>query len=222
LTAPFYFEAAWRPDVVKPGVTAGGAICLSKLRWQSLPPGGNCPSVLPDPRLDGNPSGVFCEDLGGFDPATPPRELLVNLETHSALVFSSSQVNDKALWAWNNSAREYLVTTTGEWNGNVSVDVPPPNSINFKIDDPTHQYIANVLAAPEYDANGTLITRELVVYTLGGRYRTSTTRPTGWAHFGDAGYVYATAADVPSRSMRCRCSPSSAGPHGPIARRNTC
>ena len=51
VTSAAYFEAAW---------TTKGALCLSKLRWQTLPPDGYCGAVLPDPR---NGSGRFCDDI---------------------------------------------------------------------------------------------------------------------------------------------------------------
>jgi hypothetical protein len=109
---PFSFEAAWS------SVEQGHAICLSKLRWQALPPGGLCASSLPDPRIEG--PGKFCEEMGEYE-TRPFKEFLLKLRQKGALIFSSSQFNDVGLWIWrkplNNSSYAYMTTTKGFWGG---------------------------------------------------------------------------------------------------------
>lgn len=53
----FAFEAGWTPK---------GPVCLSKLRWRSLPPDPCDPAVLPDPRTEQGRGrgGQFCDDIG--------------------------------------------------------------------------------------------------------------------------------------------------------------
>lgn len=80
----YFFESAWRTS---------GAICLSRVRWASMPLDGPCPGTLPDPRpRDGYPppAGQFCEDLFRTDPAGPP----------DALMYNSSMTNDLRLGRW--------------------------------------------------------------------------------------------------------------------------
>lgn len=112
-TSDLWFEAAWRPD---------GAFCLSKLRWQTLPLGGFCPSILPDPRLPSppgdpdpaQPSWTFCEDhLPGGD----PDELNPLIDHHGVHIFDSSQRNDLGLYRWEHTDGGSFTTTAGLCGG---------------------------------------------------------------------------------------------------------
>lgn len=80
----FSFEAGWGPN---------GPICLSKLRWQSLPPN-PCNTSLPDPRTrDGrNLGGQFCDEL---DYAT--------IYNRGARLINGSKVMDAPVHNWTSS-----------------------------------------------------------------------------------------------------------------------
>lgn len=91
----FYFEAAWQPD--------GPAICLSKVRWASLPPGGYCPAKLPDPRVvEGNSEVRFCEDY------TWPE-----LQAAGALLVNGSLPMDLPLYRWSDAAGDRVTSVNG-------------------------------------------------------------------------------------------------------------
>jgi hypothetical protein len=95
------FEAAWRGvaalrDHAIPGKYP--ALCLTKLRWSTLPIGGNCPLLLPDPRNDSK--GRYCEDYGQD-----------YLEAHGALLYSSSSYMDAGVYTYTDSAGFRLTTS---------------------------------------------------------------------------------------------------------------
>jgi hypothetical protein len=99
----FKFEAAWSGHAWK--IPASGpaqqpAFCLSKLRWSTLPLGGDCPLELPDPRLPKS-EGHFCEE---YD----QREL----ENMGAVFFNDSPVLDAGLYTWSNAGANAWLTTT--------------------------------------------------------------------------------------------------------------
>jgi hypothetical protein len=97
----FSFEAAWQ------GIAGGGrrfpaplpAMCLTKLRWSTLPPGGDCPLQLPDPRID--PKGKFCEQF-----------TLSDLEERGALLYSDSTYIDAGLYTHHDPSSAARFTTT--------------------------------------------------------------------------------------------------------------
>jgi hypothetical protein len=112
----YSFESVWGYDLVsKPG---GGTterwhpICLSRLRWQTLPLGSHCGTsgVLLDPRTEGN---KFCDDMSWYE-----------LVTAGALVGIYSQWNDLGLWRWRGSNGDYLTTSTGSFGGS-ELDIEP-------------------------------------------------------------------------------------------------
>lgn len=80
----FSFEAGWSPT---------GPVCLSKLRWQSLPLD-PCPSALPDPRThDGRAqNGRFCEEL---DYAT--------IQSLGARLINGSKLMDAPVHRWTST-----------------------------------------------------------------------------------------------------------------------
>jgi hypothetical protein len=104
--APLSFEAGW--------AAKGAAVCLSKLRWSTLPLGGYCPLLLPDPRVvpkSQNPRARYCEDVG--NPADGV-SFLRALEREGALVFNDSAYVDAGLYTWSHSATgERFSTTAG-------------------------------------------------------------------------------------------------------------
>lgn len=94
-----YFEAGWTSSVTmlkRRTVYSGQAVCLSKLRWQSMPVGGMCPANLPDPRA--SEGGYFCEDYSNIS----------DLEISAgALLVNESFYNDVPLLRWDLSGFSY-------------------------------------------------------------------------------------------------------------------
>lgn len=188
--APFFFEAGWQSD------SEGSdrpVLCLSKLRWQALPPNPPCAN-LPDPRVV--EGGTFCEELGGRDILAP--DFLLNLRRQGALVFSSSQRNDAGLWVWETVGRDgvrYQTTTAGFWGGSSGQTAPPAHGYNVVLNFPSFQgSVLTVDRGPEtiplwqfFDASS-------------GIYRTSIDpRPPGaWSSRKIIGYVYEHAESVPA------------------------
>ena len=98
----FVFEAAW-PGVASlsdRAIQPRPALCLSKQRWSTLPLGGACPLVVPDPRQ--NPKGRFCEEMTAAE-----------LEAKGALVESDSSYLDAGLYRWTQSGNAATFTTAG-------------------------------------------------------------------------------------------------------------
>ena len=96
------FEAAWRADPASPlDPLSERPLCLSKRRWQTLPLGGYCADVMPDPRLVSS-AGTTCEDYANLD----------EMADDGALIFNGSGYYDAGLYMWTN-ATETLTTTTG-------------------------------------------------------------------------------------------------------------
>jgi hypothetical protein len=102
----YAFEAAWpgiamviTPTIVRPPPARRlPALCLSKLRWSTLPLGGGC-TALPDPRVDSK--GTFCDDL--------PQ---VTLEQKGALTFSASTFIDAGLYTYLRPSDGTRLTTS--------------------------------------------------------------------------------------------------------------
>lgn len=97
----YAFEAAWTGRVSREGraAAAKAVVCLSKLRWSTLPLGGNCPLTVPDPRVDSK--GKFCEDMSATD-----------MELKGALTYSSSSYIDAGLYAHTDPSTGLRLTTT--------------------------------------------------------------------------------------------------------------
>lgn len=95
-SAGMYVEAGW---------IGSKAICLGKLRWQTLPLGGPCPSVLPDPRVpaedQGGTPGYYCDDS------------VNGVFVMGALTANSSMYNDRGLYRWRNASGDQFTTTRG-------------------------------------------------------------------------------------------------------------
>jgi hypothetical protein len=85
----YYFEAAWAPR--QP------VLCLNKLRWNDQLPGGPCPKLLKDPRVE--QTARYCEE-------NPP-----DLGSHDLL--NASMTMDLALHRWSNGAGDTVTTAHG-------------------------------------------------------------------------------------------------------------
>jgi len=107
----FYFEAAWRAD--RP------ALCLSRLRWQSLPLGPQCSGQLPDPREDA--VAKFCDHQSSDD-----------LIGRGALLFNTSRYNDIKLQRWQNGNDR--VTTVRGYEAAPDTEIPgePPFAPSYQ------------------------------------------------------------------------------------------
>jgi hypothetical protein len=127
----YAFEAAWpgfatmaTPLIVRPPPTPRPpAICLSKLRWATLPLGGGC-TQLPDPRVDDK--GQFCEDM-----------TVDEIEKKGARTYSASTFIDAGLFTYSDPSTGTRLTTSNllpqgvghppEWQ------IPQPPGVDFPI-----------------------------------------------------------------------------------------
>jgi hypothetical protein len=104
----YHFEAAWRDG-------EQSALCLTRLRWQSLPLGGDCEGgELPDPRVD--TSVQFCDEYAGSD----------ELTADGALLFDSSLYNDLALHVWQKGADQIATVRGFDAGASLTVSTQPP------------------------------------------------------------------------------------------------
>jgi hypothetical protein len=103
----FYVEGAWRYD--EP------VMCLSKLRWSSLPPGGYCPRLVPDPRtLEGRADGGrFCDELS-----------VDQLHVAGAEFITGSELMDLAMYLWESPSGELVSTGSGYVENGTAVTTP--------------------------------------------------------------------------------------------------
>jgi hypothetical protein len=96
----FLFEAAWTGRAQLDRITPSSrpALCLSKLRWATLPLGGECPAVLPDPRLPKS-EARFCEDYSETE-----------LEAAGALFYDDSPLIDVGLYSWRDGSNTWTTS----------------------------------------------------------------------------------------------------------------
>ena len=139
-TPGFPFEAAWRGQVTPTsGAVALTPVCLSKLRWSTLPLGGGCPLTLPDPRVDGK--AAFCDDLSAEA-----------LEQRGALLYSSSAYLDAGLYAHVDPSTGAALTTASLVPGLDHVPelptwtIPAPADVPFPAAGQLHRLDATVFA----------------------------------------------------------------------------
>ena len=171
------FEAGWRPN---------GALCLSKLRWQTIKPAGYCASI-PDPRRD--PLAPPCDGYGD-------RPLLIGMGAH---LFSGSAFIDKGLWQWQNAGDPYT-TTQGYWSA-IPADLVPPEPgfamLTFE------GALFSPTAPPEVRP---LANTPLYSYRDGAGHHLTTrqaTPPAGWGSQVLEGYMYAPGPVAPTpRAVR--------------------
>ncbi|HET9624195.1 MAG TPA: ADYC domain-containing protein [Kofleriaceae bacterium] len=98
----YAFEAAWPGKASVRAPSNQPVVCLSKLRWSTLPLGGNCPLQVPDPRV--NAKARFCDDLSIND-----------MVARGALTFSSSSYIDAGLSTFVDPATDLHLTTSQLW-----------------------------------------------------------------------------------------------------------
>lgn len=96
----YRFEAGWRVA----GPMEAAVVCLSKMRWSTLPIGGYDPAILPDPRTR-RPGGRFCPDT-----LTGPADLAA-LKAMGAVLFNNSSLIDAGLYRWLGPGGESYTTT---------------------------------------------------------------------------------------------------------------
>lgn len=193
--AGYPFEAAW-PGVAfdrAHGLQRPPVVCLSKLRWSTLPLGGDCP-LLPDPRT--NAKGQFCEDLS---PLT--------LELRGALVFSSSAYIDAGLYTYTDPTTSTRLTTASllpQAVGQLPAwQIPAPAGVPFPVAGEAVQFEATVLAPTlpaVIPATGLV---QLISYRCASDLLTTTTQPAdpSCQPIAVEGYVYPpnTAGRAPLR-----------------------
>lgn len=181
--SPFRFEAAW-PGVAmtSPPAQRPPPICLSKLRWSTLPLGGGCGVELPDPRTD--IKGQFCENMTAQQ-----------LEQAGALVYSSSMYLDAGLYSYTAPSSMMTLTTASLQPGPIgdlpTWKVPPPPGLIFPVAGEGVTFEATIFSLqlpPEMSHLG-LIT--LTSYLCGGNNLVTTTTPQpGCTVIADEGKVW--------------------------------
>ena len=115
-TDTYYLEAVWtRPSTLAGGNTdSARPLCLSKLRWQSLPVGTRCGTTLRDPRVDAD--AKFCEDW-----------TYEALASAGGVIVNASKRNDVGLWRWRHDSNDdHYTTTVGANNGTKPTTPPAP------------------------------------------------------------------------------------------------
>lgn len=167
----YAFEAAW-PGVASSSPrleTRSPVVCLSKLRWSTLPLGGDCPLQVPDPRV--NAKGRFCDDLS-----------LKQLGAMGALTFSSSSYIDAGLYTYTDPTTDLRLTTSKLWpqpqNQPPVWQITPPAGVIFPVpSQPAPQFEATIFAQKlptGFTPTGLL---QLTSYRCDHDYLTTTTKP---------------------------------------------
>jgi len=136
----FPFEAAW-PGIAwtdRAGIHRPPVVCLSKLRWSTLPLGGNCAQV-PDPRT--NPKARFCDDMSSLE-----------MEQRGALVYSSSTFIDAGLYTYRDPSTGRRFTTASlvpDAVGELPIwRIAPPANVGFPVpSQPAPSFEATIFAA---------------------------------------------------------------------------
>lgn len=184
LSPGYVFEAAW------PGVAVSDrrtprppVICLSKLRWSTLPLGGTCPLVLPDPRVD--PKGTFCDDM------TPTM-----MEQKGARTYSSSAYLDAGLYTYTDPSGTRLTTASlvpGSAGNPPEWRITPPPAIGFPAPGQHQQFEATIFAPVLPSGITETDLRKLASYQCpSGDLATTNTDlgPPGCTFIAHEGYVY--------------------------------
>ena len=180
----YLFEAAW-PGVAytAPPAQRPTAICLSKLRWSTLPLGGGCNLPIADPRTDSK--GAFCEDL------TPQQ-----LEQLGALVYSSSSFLDAGLYTYTDQAMTNRLTTAHLLPGPVGTlpawwKMSQPPNVPFPAAGQSTRFEATIFV-PELPATIPPTGLSLLSsYRCSNDLMTTTSAPpAGCTKIADEGYVY--------------------------------
>lgn len=184
-----WLEGGWKAEVDTTHTNydkySGHAVCLSKRRWHSLPPGDLCPTtvVLSDPRSE--PSASYCDDY------TTVGDLEVTL---GADIVSESKFTDAMLWAWNATAGG-LRTTTQHTDGDTpgfAISGATPTQVGILLTENGYD-----LLGPEYGTSDFAMLRTYVEPS--GKFITTTTDYTttsGYTTVRDEGYVFVSLADA--------------------------
>jgi hypothetical protein len=200
----FYFEAAWRgtaspSDPGFPNAPAYPALCLSKLRWSTLPLGGEC-AGLPDPRVDRH--ARFCEEYSEAE-----------LEQQGALIYNDSPFYDVGLYSWTESSGKGWFTTSGfvlpsaRTGGALELrpGFTPPSSLRLAQTDPTFEGTLFNPALSRLPDKVTMLSTyhcdpwpdEDNTYVVLGYVTTTTTPGDNCTKASDEGYVYSPSQSYP-------------------------
>jgi ADYC domain len=181
----YYAEAAWAGKAINDSQPqAIPVVCLSKLRWSTLPLGGNCPLQLPDPRITGK--AKFCEAYSTQD-----------LENRGAVMYSASTFIDAGLYTYTDPSTQLRLTTASlvpQAQGELPAwTLPsPPAEVPFPAAGQPVRFEATVFAAnlPVAIPDANLV--KLVSYRCHGDLMTTTSTPTdpSCAQIALEGYVY--------------------------------
>lgn len=167
----YAFEAAWPGHAsTSPRLeTRSPVVCLSKLRWSTLPLGGNCPLQIPDPRV--NAKGHFCDDLS-----------TKQMEALGALTYSSSSYIDAGLYTYLDPTTNQRLTTSKllpqAQSQPPAWQIAPPAGVIFPVaSQPAPQFEATILAPrlpTGFQATGL---SQLTSYRCANDYITTTSTP---------------------------------------------
>jgi hypothetical protein len=162
-----FFESAWNDG-------AHPASCLSRLRWQSLPPGPLCGTTefpeLRDPRAD--TGARFCEDIEWPDPGTVAT---------GALLFNESRYTDLELHLWQDGT-DLVSTVRGLYDQ--PIREPFPNSGTY-----THVGQDGMLIRSLREGVDPADFLEVHMYGKPGDKVIAATAPEGFNDLGFEGYV---------------------------------
>lgn len=157
----FYFDGAWSRD---------GMVCGGKPRWQSLAIGGDCPTILPDPRITA--TAEFCDET-----ALP--------DGPEILFISTSVYNQVGLHRWVRG-NDHVVTVRGFYSGTATVQ---PFPLAY-----AHEAFEGMLMRdiPESLDPNDLLEVNMYLGPSGDRVVTTAARaPSGYVNEGTEGYVFA-------------------------------
>lgn len=179
----YVFEAAW------PGVAVVDrrpqrrpVICLSKLRWSTMPLGGTCPLQLPDPRVDSK--GKFCDDI-----------LPKVMEEQGARTYSLSTYLDAGLYTYTDPSTGTRLTTASLLPAAAGLPpdwvIPQPPNVPFPMTGQTQRFEATIFA-PVLPSD--LSEPDLLMLSSyqcpDGDYITTTASAPGCTLVADEGHVY--------------------------------
>jgi hypothetical protein len=179
----YVFEAAWPGlAVVDRTPRRLPVICLSKLRWSTLPLGGTCPLQLPDPRVDSK--GKFCDDI-----------LPKVMEEEGARTYSLSSYLDAGLYTYSDPATGTRLTTSRLVPAAAGLPpdwlIPQPPSVPFPMTGQGQRFEATIFAPvlpSDLSEPNLLMLRSY--QCPDGDYITTTSSAPGCTEIADEGHVY--------------------------------
>jgi hypothetical protein len=182
LDPAFPFEAAWTgAAAIRGRLSPRPVVCLSKLRWSTLPLGGTCPLTIPDPRRDGK--GKFCEDMSELE-----------LEQRGAHLYSSSMFLDAGLYTYADASGLRLSTShllPGKVGSIPSWTIPPPAGVPFPIsaEEPRFEATLFTPTLPPLVPTANLV--RVASYLCATDLITTATAPAGCTELATEGWVFA-------------------------------